>query len=75
MEQHYRQVFSNFTLTGNGRWYPSAWTDTDTYPGENRQIVTESHLQLWTGKTLSPEWFADPSTKWSNWPAGNRNTK
>jgi len=28
-----------------------------------RQVSTENHLQIWTGKVLGPEWFVDPATK------------
>jgi hypothetical protein len=56
---------SAFARTPDGKWYPSQWTQKfATYsPHGKTETSTETHLQIWTNKTLAPEWFVDPATK------------
>jgi outer membrane lipoprotein-sorting protein len=61
-----RQVhtdYSMFVRTDNGKWYPSAWTTTESYPAQNLKIVSGNHLQLWPSKKLPADWFTDLSAR------------
>jgi len=56
---------SAFAQTQDGKWYPSQWTQNFTMysPQRTTETSTDTHLQIWTNKSLGPDWFVDPATK------------